>query len=82
MTPKNKALAAFVIIFVLLIALAMLAVAAVGGAIVAIGSGIVGGMRRLFGVSSPQIGNRSSAIMPQRTYDDLDPSKRIDHPRD
>ncbi|MCM2272933.1 MAG: hypothetical protein NDJ18_10330 [candidate division Zixibacteria bacterium] len=82
MTPKNKALAAFVIIFVLLLALAMLAVAAVGGAIAAISSGIVGGIRRLFGISSARIGASPSGRVPQRKYDDLDPSKRIDPPQD
>ncbi len=82
MTPKNKAFAAFVIVFVLLLALAMLAVAAVGGAIVAIGSGIVGGIRSLFGSQRSRIGSGPADKVPQKRYDDLDLNKRIDYPQD
>lgn len=82
MTPKNKLLAAFVIIFVLLIALAMLAVAAVGGAIVAIGSGVVGGIRRLVNPDSARIGRVKRDEIAPKQYEGLDPNKRIDYPQD
>jgi hypothetical protein len=82
MTPKNKLLAAFVVIFVLIIALAMLAVAAVGGAIVAVGSGIVGGFRRLFNPNAARIEGAKRNEVIAKQYDGLDPSKRIDHPQD
>jgi hypothetical protein len=85
MTPRNKLLAAFVAIFVMVIALFLMLAVAVGGAILGIGAGIIGGLRRLLGLGGnsyqkpPTTPTNSSG---PRTYEGLDPSKRIDQPRD
>lgn len=90
MTPKNKLLAALVIVFVLLFALAMLLAMTVGGAIAAIGSGITGTIRGLFGIGrrNPSVGQSesqppyNSQRQKSSAYEGLDPEKRIDRPRE
>ncbi|MBK7143264.1 MAG: hypothetical protein IPH75_14415 [bacterium] len=90
MTPKNKLLAAFVIIFVLLAALAMLLVVTVGGAVAAIANGLIGSVRRLFGFGqkNPEVGQSqqqtpyTSQRRSSQAYEGLDPEKRIDQPRE
>lgn len=90
MTPKNKLLAGFVIIFVIIIAIVMLLAVTVGGAIAAIGSGLAGTIRGLFGIGrkNPSVGQTESQApyyssrQKSSAYEGLDPDKRIDQPRE